>query len=167
MLFSRLVVLLNLPEPCTHGEARLFDPDGKIRKTLCFSLSSMPYYDLQKNTKHADTKRSIALYALSQIHIEPVNTNVLGQYRVKSVRTYILHTFDNIYCMHAKDVCFNPKIQLPGINIEDTIDKWLDDDEDISRNSHRTREHKCLGSVQGKKCENIHTTYLSFGPNVL
>jgi hypothetical protein len=33
--FSRLVVLLNLPEPCTHGEARLFDPDGKIRKTLC------------------------------------------------------------------------------------------------------------------------------------
>jgi hypothetical protein len=35
--------------------------------------------------------------------------------------------------MHAKDVCFTPKIQLPGINIEDTIDEWLDDDEDISR----------------------------------
>jgi hypothetical protein len=124
MLFSRLVVLLNLPEPYTHGEARLFDPDGKIRKTIyqdrylkyinarhdinflgkmkhefyntfgayskychSFSLSSMPYYDFQKNTKHDNTKRSIALYALSQIHIEPVNTNVLGQYRVKSVRT--------------------------------------------------------------------------------
>jgi hypothetical protein len=39
---------------------------------------------------------------------------------------------DNIYCMHAKDVCFTPKIQLPGINIEDTIDEWLDNDEDIS-----------------------------------
>jgi hypothetical protein len=39
---------------------------------------------------------------------------------------------DNIYWMHAKDVCFNPKIQ-----------------------------------VQGKKCENIHITYFSFGPNVL
>jgi hypothetical protein len=35
--------------------------------------------------------------------------------------------------MHAKDVCFTPKIQLPGINTEDTIDEWLDDDEDISR----------------------------------
>jgi hypothetical protein len=39
---------------------------------------------------------------------------------------------DNIYCIHAKDVCFTPKIQLPGINIEDTIDEWLDDDEDIA-----------------------------------
>ena len=64
----------------------------------------MPYYDLQKNTKHADTKRSIALYALSQIHIEPVNTNVLVQYRVKNMRTYILHTFHLVqtyYRIHA------------------------------------------------------------------
>jgi adenylyl- and sulfurtransferase ThiI len=37
----------------------------------------------------------------------------------------------------------------------------------LDANSHRTREHKCLGSVQGKKCENIHITYFSFGPNVL
>jgi hypothetical protein len=35
MLFSRLVVLLNLPGQRTHVEARLFDPDGKIRKTIC------------------------------------------------------------------------------------------------------------------------------------
>jgi hypothetical protein len=35
MLFGRLVVLLNLPKPPTHGEARLFDHDGEIRKTIC------------------------------------------------------------------------------------------------------------------------------------
>jgi hypothetical protein len=34
--------------------------------------------------------------------------------------------------MHATDVCFTPKIQLPGINIDDNIDEWLDDDEDFS-----------------------------------
>jgi hypothetical protein len=63
--------------------------------------------DFQKNTKHADTKRSIALYALSQIHIEPVNTNELGKYRVNSVKTYILHTFHLVqtyYRNHASSV---------------------------------------------------------------
>jgi hypothetical protein len=53
------------------------------------------------------------------------------------VRTYILHTFHLVqtyYRIHASSFRENVyQIQLPGINIEDTIDKWLDDDEDISR----------------------------------
>ena len=54
---------------------------------------------------------------------------------------------DNIYCMHAKDVCFNPKIQLAGINIEDTIDEWLDDDEDISSFSRLVKRFQKRTSI--------------------
>ena len=33
--FDRLVVLMNLPWPKTHGEARLLDPEGCLRRNIC------------------------------------------------------------------------------------------------------------------------------------
>jgi hypothetical protein len=166
MLFSRLVVLLNLPEPCTHGEARLFDPDGKIRKTLCqdrylkYINARHDIHFLEKmkhefyNTFGPNEKYVICMFSHFLPCTDPRHlcSRVLCEFATKHKEQLIVsyqHVWyfsanrnkawnlmrrnDNIYCMHAKDVCFNPKIQLPGINIEDTIDKWLDDDEDISR----------------------------------
>jgi hypothetical protein len=43
-----------------------------IKENICMYI----YIYIGKITKHADTKRSIARYVLSQIHIEPVNTNI-------------------------------------------------------------------------------------------
>jgi hypothetical protein len=165
MLFSRLVVLLNLPEPCTHGEARLFDPDGKIRKTICqdrylkYINARHDIHFLEKmkhefyNTFGPNEKYVICMFSHFLPCTDPRHlcSRVLCEFATKHKEQLIVsyqHVWDffanrnkawnlmrrndNIYCMHAKDVCFNPKIQLPGINIEDTIDEWLDDDEDIS-----------------------------------
>lgn len=35
LCFERIVVLLNLPDPSMHGEERLLDPDGRIRRNIC------------------------------------------------------------------------------------------------------------------------------------
>ena len=165
MLFSRLVVLLNLPEPCTHGEARLFDPDGRIRKTICQdqylkhinARHDIHFLEKMKhefyNTFGQNEKYVICMFSHYLPCTEPTHlcSWVLCEFATKHKEQIIVSYYhvlyfyanankawnlmrrnDNIYCMHAKDVCFTPKIQLPGINIEDTIDEWLDDDEDFS-----------------------------------
>jgi hypothetical protein len=180
MLFSRLVVLLNVPEPPTHGEGRLFDPDGKIRKTICQEQNFKDidaYHDghfLEKmkhdfyNTIEPNEKYVICMYSHYLPCTEPEHlcSRVLCEFATKhkeqlivsyqqpwkdSVNRYeawdLMRGNDNIYCMHAKDVCFTPKIQLPGIIIEDTIDEWLDDDEDFSSFSRLVKRFQKRTSI--------------------
>jgi hypothetical protein len=63
---------------------------------------------------------------------------------------------NNIYCMHANDVCFTPKIQLPGINIDDNIDEWLDGDEDFSSFSRLVKRFQKRTSI----CPISETVYI-------
>jgi hypothetical protein len=195
MLFSRLVVLLNHPKPYTHGEARLFDPDAEIRKTICQDqylndinacdddnfLEKMKrafYNKLGQNEKYVICMFSHLLPCTQPKHLcsrvlcefatKHKEQIIVSYYNVSSSDTNsnnawnLLRRNDNIYCMHAQDVCFNPKTQLPGINIEDTLDEWLDEDEDISRfisfakrfqkrtsicrQNRKEKRNKCLGN---------------------
>jgi hypothetical protein len=192
MLFSRLVVLLNVPEPPTHGEGRLFDPDRKIRKTICQEqnfkdidachdghfLEKMKHNTFEPNEKYVICMYSHYLPCTEPEHLcsrvlcefatKHKEQIIVSYYNVSSSDTNsnnawnLLRRNDNIYCMHAQDVCFNPKTQLPGINIEDTLDEWLDEDEDISRfisfakrfqkrtsicrQNRKEKRNKCLGN---------------------
>lgn len=181
MLFSRLVVLLNLPEPDTHGEARLFDPDGKIRKTICqdqylkhinkchdkhflekmkhefydtfglnekYVICMFSYFLPCTKPKHLC---SLVLCEFAKKHKEQliVSYNHIWLFSESSNKAWnLMRRNNNIYCMHAKDVCFTPKIQLPGIDIEDTIDECLDDDEDISSFSRLVKRFQKRTSIR-------------------
>jgi hypothetical protein len=179
MLFSRLVVLLNLPGQRTHVEARLFDPDGKIRKTICQdqyvndinACHDVHFLEKMKhdfyNTFGQNEKYVICMFSYFLPCTEPKHlcSRVLCEFATKHKEELIVSYYhvwngtnpnnawnimkrnDNIYCMHAKDVCFTPKIQLPGINIEDTIDEWLDDDKDISSFSRLVKRFQKRTSI--------------------
>ena len=179
MLFSRLVVLLNLTEPCTHREARLFNPDGKIRKTICQDrylkyINARHDIHFLKQMKHEfyntfgqNEKYVICMFSYFVPCTEPKHlcSWVLCEFATKHKEELIVSYYhvwngsnpnnawnlmrrnDNIYYMHATDVCFTPKIQLPGMDIEDTIDEWLDDDEDISSFSRLVKRFQKRTSI--------------------
>ncbi|CAG2252082.1 ARMC8 [Mytilus edulis] len=55
--FNRLVVLMNTTKPARHGEARLFDPDVKIRKEI-LGIRAIGLMD-DNNTNFLDNLKSM------------------------------------------------------------------------------------------------------------
>ncbi|CAG2244725.1 unnamed protein product [Mytilus edulis] len=132
--FNRLVFLLNHPVPSIHGEARLLDPDGTLRRQICDSSYK------------------------SKIDNEPTNNFLADTDQNPSLR--LMTKSDNVYCINPNDLRLELKCRKNAKETKNEESEILEtnlfDDEDYpnfkrmvkrfrnrsSKNNNRKREIK-------------------------